>query len=74
MLEVLDEAADRGLINDLPEKLEHLEHRTSFYIGNRARLAIESMKQRDLQRKQAQEEPASTPDLPQDSAEERNQD
>jgi predicted nucleic acid-binding protein len=53
MLEVLDEAAQRGLINNLLEKLEYLEHRTSFYIGNKARLAIESMKQRDLERKRA---------------------
>jgi len=33
-----------GSSNNLPEKLEYLEHRTSFYIGNKARLAIESMK------------------------------
>ena len=52
MLEVLDEAAERGLINDLPEKLELLEHRTRFYVGEKARAAIEAMKQRDLQRKQ----------------------
>ncbi len=35
MLQVLDEAAERGLINDLPDKLEHLEHRTRFYIVRR---------------------------------------
>lgn len=52
MLEVLDEAAERGLINDLPDKLEHLEHRTRFYVGEKARAAIEAMKRRDLQRKQ----------------------
>lgn len=52
MLEVLDEAAERGLINDLPDKLEHLERRTRFYVGETARAAIEAMKQRDLQRKQ----------------------
>jgi predicted nucleic acid-binding protein len=54
MLEVLDEAAERGLIDDLPTKLEHLEHRTLFYIGDKARVVIEGMKQRDLQRKRAQ--------------------
>ena len=55
MLEVLDEAAERGLINDLPERLEILEHQTRFYIGEKARAAIEAMKQRDHQRKQAHE-------------------
>ena len=52
-LEVLDEAAERGLINDLSERLEHLELRTTFYVGERARAVIEEMKQRDLQRKQS---------------------
>ena len=52
MLQVLDEAAERGLINDLPDKLEYLEHRTRFYVGEKARAVIEAMKQRDLQRKQ----------------------
>jgi predicted nucleic acid-binding protein len=55
MLEVLDEAAERGLINNLTGKLEHLEHRTSFYIGPKARLVIEGMKQRELERKQVHE-------------------
>ena len=32
-----------------------LEHRTPFYVGDKVRVAIERMKQRDLQRKQAQE-------------------
>ncbi len=52
LLQVLDEAAERGLINDLPDKLEHLERRTRFYVGEKARAAIEAMKQRDRQRKQ----------------------
>ena len=54
MLQVLDEAAERGLINDLPEKLERLEHWTPFYVGEKARAVIEAMKERDLQRKQGQ--------------------
>ena len=29
-LEILDEAAERGLITDLPERLAALEHRTPF--------------------------------------------
>jgi hypothetical protein len=52
--EVLDEAAERGLIDDLTAKLEHLERRTLFFVGEKARVAIEGMKQRDLQRKQSQ--------------------
>jgi predicted nucleic acid-binding protein len=61
LLEVLDEAAERGLIADLPEKLEHLEHRTPFYVGDKVREVIEDMKQRDLQRKQAQEQQTHEP-------------
>jgi predicted nucleic acid-binding protein len=53
MLEVLDDAAERGLIDDLTARLEHLEHRTAFYIGEKVRVVIEGMKRRDLQRKQA---------------------
>jgi predicted nucleic acid-binding protein len=52
-LEVLDEAAERGLIEDLSERLEHLEFRTSFYVGERARLVIADMKQRDVRRRLA---------------------
>ena len=54
MLQVLDEAAERGLIDDLTEKLEHLEHRKSFYVGEKVQAVIEDMKQRELQRKQTQ--------------------
>jgi uncharacterized protein len=56
MLEVLDEAAERGLINDLPERLEALQHRTRFYVGDKVRHVFEAMKQRDLQRKLAQQQ------------------
>jgi predicted nucleic acid-binding protein len=55
MLQVLDEAAERGLIGDISQKLEHLEHETTFYIGVKVRVVIEDMKRRDLERKQAQE-------------------
>jgi predicted nucleic acid-binding protein len=54
MLEVLDEAAERGLIVDLQYKLEHLEQRTPFYVGEKARQVIKEMIQRDLERKHAQ--------------------
>jgi predicted nucleic acid-binding protein len=56
MLEVLDEAAERGLIKDLTAKLEHLENRTAFYIGEKVRVVIEGMKKRDRERKQAHEQ------------------
>ena len=56
MLEVLDEAAERGLIDDLSERLEHLEGRTSFYVGQKARAVIEDMKQRDRERKLGNEQ------------------
>jgi predicted nucleic acid-binding protein len=54
-LEVLEEAAERGLVNDLTEKLEYLEHRTSFYVGDKAKAVIEGMKARDRQRQQSRQ-------------------
>jgi predicted nucleic acid-binding protein len=54
-LQLLDEAAERGLIDDLSETLERLESRTPFYIGEKARAVIEGMKQRDTERKRANE-------------------
>jgi predicted nucleic acid-binding protein len=50
-LQVLDEAAGRGLIDDLTDRLERLERQTSFYVGEKARAVIEDMKRRDVQRK-----------------------
>ena len=47
---VLDEAAEPGLIDDLSERLDHLECQTSFYVGEKARAVIEDMKQRDVER------------------------
>jgi predicted nucleic acid-binding protein len=55
MLEVLDVAAERGFVNDLAERLEYLEHKTPFYVGPECRKAIDAKKQRDRERKQAQE-------------------
>jgi predicted nucleic acid-binding protein len=52
-LEVLEEAAARGLMSDLTQRLEHLEHRTSFYVGDKAKAVIEGMKTRDRQRQQS---------------------
>jgi hypothetical protein len=37
----------------LAEKLEILEGRTSFYVGEKARAVIDGMKQRDNERKLA---------------------
>jgi predicted nucleic acid-binding protein len=60
-LEVLDEAAERGLIDDLPVKLDALQQQTSFYVGEKARLVIEGMKQRDFERKQKHERNRNIP-------------
>jgi predicted nucleic acid-binding protein len=61
-LEVLDEAAERGLIGDLPERLAALEHQTPFYVGEKARRVIEGMLRRDLQRKETQEADRTSPE------------
>jgi predicted nucleic acid-binding protein len=57
MLDLLDEAADRGIIDDLCERLEHLMDRTPFYVGEKARAVIEDMKLRDRDRKRARAQP-----------------
>jgi predicted nucleic acid-binding protein len=54
-LQVLDEAAERGFIDDTSQKLDHLQHQTNFYVGDKVRAVIEDMKQRDLERKQVRE-------------------
>jgi predicted nucleic acid-binding protein len=55
-LQLLEEAAERGLINDLSEKLDRLVKQTSFYVGEKARSVIEGMKERDRKRKLADEQ------------------
>jgi predicted nucleic acid-binding protein len=60
-LEVLDEAAERGFIDDLSEKLEHLEHRTAFYVGEKARAVIADMKRRDKERKLTEDQRPPAP-------------
>lgn len=55
-LSVLNEAAERGFVSDLPQKLDHLEQKTRFYVSKECRLVIEGMKQRDLHRKQTLEQ------------------
>jgi hypothetical protein len=62
MLQVLDEAAERGFIDDASEKLDHLQHQTNFYVGDRVRAVIVDMKQRDLQRNQARESAVPMPE------------
>mgnify|MGYP001069503499 FL=1 len=51
MLEVIDLAAERGLIDDLPERLRVLERETPYYIGKDARQVIQGILRRDLERK-----------------------
>ena len=62
MLDLLDEAAGRGLIDDLSERLDHLADHTPFYVGERARAVIEDMKRRDRERKATRAE--RPPDRP----------
>lgn len=61
MLQVLDEAAEQGLIDDITQQLEQLQHHTNFYVGDKVRAVIEAMKQRDLQRKQARDSAVPMP-------------
>jgi predicted nucleic acid-binding protein len=46
MLNVLDEAAGRGYIDDLSGVLDRLEADTPFYVGEKCRRAIDDMKRR----------------------------
>jgi predicted nucleic acid-binding protein len=57
MLDVLEEAAERGVTDDLCERLAHLVDRTPFYVGEKTRAVIEDMKQRDRERKLARTQP-----------------
>ena len=65
-LEVLDEAAERGFIDDISQKLDDLQHQTTFYVGDKARIVIEDIRRRDSERKRAQEQDRQCPgtDLP----------
>jgi predicted nucleic acid-binding protein len=51
MLSILDDAAEQGLLTDLPQKLDQLEQSTSFYVSNECKRVIEDMKQRDRERR-----------------------
>jgi len=55
MLQVLDEAAEQGLIADLPRKLDHLERETTFYVGRACKRILEALRRRDLDRKRRPE-------------------
>jgi len=56
MLTVLDAAAERGFVDDLAAVLDHLQQKTPFYVGKECGRVIEDMKQRDLVRKQTQDQ------------------
>ncbi len=51
LLSLLEQAAERGFIEDLTSKLEHLETGTTFRIGPRVAEIIEAMKSRDVKRR-----------------------
>jgi hypothetical protein len=52
MLTLLDLAAERGLISNLPEVLDSLLNSTPFYAGKEVSKVVVDMKQRDFERKQ----------------------
>jgi predicted nucleic acid-binding protein len=64
MLTILDAAAERGFVEDLPSVLDHLEQRTPFYVSKECKRVNEEMKRRDRQRTQALEELPPATDLP----------
>lgn len=49
-LQILDEAAERGLLLDIDDKLDRLEHDTPFFVGDAARAAIGAIKRRAAER------------------------
>jgi hypothetical protein len=51
MLSVLEDAAEQGLVTDLPQKLERLEQSTSFYVSSECKRVLEDMKRRDRERR-----------------------
>ncbi len=71
MLSVLDQAAERGLVSDLPQKLDHLVQQTRFYVSKECKQVIERMRTSDLERKRGQPETRAdeppTPSVDQDS-------
>ena len=54
MLTIVDRAAERGFIDNLPEVLEFLLNSTPFYAGNEVLKVVADMKRRDFDRKQEQ--------------------
>lgn len=55
VLALLDQAAEEGLIHNLPRVLNDLENKTDFHVGKIANKIMNDMKQRDIERKQEQE-------------------
>jgi predicted nucleic acid-binding protein len=54
MLTIVDRAAERGFIDNLPEVLEFLLNSTPFHAGNEVLKVVADMKRRDFDRKQEQ--------------------
>jgi predicted nucleic acid-binding protein len=52
MLTILDRAAERGLIDNLPDVLDSLLNSTPFYAGKEVMKVVADMKQRDFERRQ----------------------
>ena len=56
MLTIVDRAAERGFIDNLPEVLDTLLNSTPYYAGNEVLKVVADMKQRDFERRQKPEQ------------------
>jgi hypothetical protein len=56
MLTIVDRAAERGFIDNLPEVLDTLLNSTPYYAGKEVLKVVADMKQRDFERRQEPEE------------------
>jgi len=63
-LAILDDAAGRGFISDLPETTEQLVRETNFRMNRTTEMIIQGMLQRDYERKQTQEQERKAQEQP----------
>jgi predicted nucleic acid-binding protein len=56
MLTIVDRAAERGFIDNLPEVLDTLLNSTPYYAGKEVLKVVADMKQRDFERRQEPEQ------------------
>jgi len=63
-LAILDDAAGRGFISDLPETTEQLVRETNFRMNRTTEMIIQGMLQRDYERKRTQEQDRKAQEQP----------